>query len=81
MSNHDGSYMLNEILKLLEEDGVFGKLGKEEAQEIVLKILKIGEHHDCNNGEILEDIGEKLLEVPPILASNAEGSCPALRAG
>ena len=55
MSNHAGSYLLNEVIEILDEAKVFDLLGQERSQELILKIL----HHalrdyDCNAGEILE---------------------------
>jgi recombinational DNA repair protein RecR len=60
MSNHDGSYMLNDVLKLLEKESIFEIIGQEKSQKIALDFIKIGNGHDCNNGEILDDIGERL---------------------
>ena len=60
MSNHDGSYMLNEVLHLLDRAKVFEKLGKKDSQRLLLDLIKISDQHDCNPGEILEGIGEKL---------------------
>ncbi|RKT45890.1 hypothetical protein [Thiocapsa rosea] len=60
MSNHSGSYMLNEVLRLLDRHGVFDMLGREQTQIFAQAVIKIGHHYDCNPGEILEDIGEKV---------------------
>ncbi len=60
MSNHGGSRMLNRILKMLEQEAVFEHLGKDLSQTVVLKILKISDDYDCNSGEILDEIGERL---------------------
>ena len=60
MSNHSGSYMLNEILKTLLSHSVFESLETEKTQSIVLALLKIADDYDCNPGEILEGIGERL---------------------
>jgi recombinational DNA repair protein RecR len=60
MSNHSGSYMLNEVLHLLEERGVFATLGSEAAQRLALDITKLSRRYDCNPGEILDEIGERL---------------------
>lgn len=60
MSNHNGSYMLNRILFMLEDKGVFKDLGLEKSREIIKSVSDIGEGYgDCNPGEILENIGEK----------------------
>ena len=60
MSNHSGSYLLNDVLKKLEEFEIFELLGKEKNQQLVLDIIDIGQACDCNSGEILEDIGSRL---------------------
>lgn len=60
MSNHEGSYMLNNVISLLKEENVFDLLGKEKTLNLLNKIRKIGCNYDCNNGEILENIGEEL---------------------
>ena len=59
MSNHSGSYMLNEVLKAADEYGLFGFLGKEKTASSVLEIIQIGYGYDCNPGEILENIGSR----------------------
>lgn len=60
MSNHTGSYMINDILKTLEKISVFEILGREKSRSLVLDILEISTQYDCNPGEVLQDIGEKL---------------------
>ncbi len=60
MSNHSGSYMLNNVLMMMEERSVFKLLGKEETQALVIDIIKMSEQYDCNPGEILDDIGERV---------------------
>lgn len=60
MSNHMGSYMLNNVLHLLDEKNVFQLLGREKTLELLQGINRIGCEYDCNDGEILETIGEKL---------------------
>lgn len=60
MSNHSGSYMLNDVLKILEQESVFQFLGKEKTQKLIFDVLKVSNQYDCNPGEILEDIGEKI---------------------
>ena len=60
MSNHDGSYMLNTVLFLLKEQNVFDYLGKEKTLKFLNRIRDIGWDNDCNNGEILDKIGEQL---------------------
>jgi hypothetical protein len=60
MSNHDGSYMLNSVLELLDEYEFFNTVGKEKTQSFISEVLKLSWDWDCNDGEILENIGEKL---------------------
>jgi hypothetical protein len=52
--------MLNAVLKKLEEKAVFALLGKEETQTLVQEIIKISYAYDCNPGEILEDMAERV---------------------
>ena len=60
MSNHAGGYMLNRVLTLLEERRFFADLEPDEICEFLSEIAKIGYNYDCNSGEILEGIGERL---------------------
>ena len=60
MSNHSGSYMLNDVLHLLNEQSVFDFLGKEKTQKLVLDIIMKSHQYDCNPGEILEGLGEQI---------------------
>lgn len=60
MSNHSGSYMLNEVLCTAKDMGIFEGIGKEKARKFALALIDIGEDYDCNNGEIFEDIGKEL---------------------
>ena len=60
MSNHSGSYMLNSVLCIAEEMGILETIGKEKSHEFAMKLIKLGGRNDCNDGEILERIGERL---------------------
>ncbi len=60
MSNHSGSYLINEVLQVINNHKVFELLGKEKTLQLLLKIRQVGDDYDCNSGEILEFIGEKL---------------------
>ncbi len=51
--------MLNAVLKQLDEKSVFALL-EEETQTLVQKIIKISYAYDCNPGEILEDMAERV---------------------
>ena len=82
MSNHSGSYMLNEVLHLLEERGLFALMGPQDAQRLVLDILKISRQYDCNSSEILDEIGERLGICLLCLAPKSElidGVCAPCR--
>ena len=59
MSNHWGSYMLNDVLRLLDAEGLFEDLGKERTQDITLKILRIGMENDGNANEVLDGMGPR----------------------
>jgi hypothetical protein len=60
MSNHDGGHMLKEVLEMLDELGVFEWLGTEKTEELVSSIIQVGRLHDCNDSEILYEVGRKL---------------------
>ena len=60
MSNHSGSYLVNNVLKKLESDSVFEALGRERTQQLVIDIVQITLDWDCNKYEVLEDIGLRL---------------------
>ena len=71
--------MLNAVLKKLDEKSVFALLGKEETQTLVQEIIKISYAYDCNPGEILEDMAERVGICPYCLESADEfhdGVCP-----
>ena len=79
MSNHSGSYMLNAVLKKLDEKSVFALSGKEETQMLVQEIIKISYAYDCNPGEILEGMAERVGICPYCLESAddfRDGVCP-----
>jgi hypothetical protein len=60
MSNHSGSYMLNSVLCIADEMDILKTIGMEKSHQFVMKLIKLGNCYDCNNGEILEKIGENL---------------------
>jgi hypothetical protein len=60
MSNHSGSDMLNDVLRIAKDMRIFESIGKDKACEFALELIRIGVRYDCNNGEILRDIGEVL---------------------
>ncbi len=61
MSNHSGSYMLNEVLTLLDQAKVFELLGREATVKLLQDIVKLAERrYDCNSGEIMLNHGRRL---------------------
>ncbi len=60
MSNHSGSYMLNDVMKMLDRYSVFQWLGDEKAQEFGLELIRLADGYDCNADEILEGFGGRL---------------------
>ena len=57
MSNHSGSYLLNEVLRRLHEMGFVEQFGQLQAQQFVLEITKRARRqYDCNEGEILDEL-------------------------
>lgn len=58
MSNHAGSYMLNDVLGMLHRAQVFDMLGREKSQQLLVEIVERAcRYYDCNSGEILENYG------------------------
>ena len=60
MSNHDGSYMLNAVLCLLEKNGFFEGNSKKKNIKILDAVWEIGFEYDCNSGEVFEGIGQRM---------------------
>lgn len=60
MSNHWGSYMLNDALEALDNLSVLKQVGREKTQQIIAKFLRISDENDGNRSEVLVDIGERL---------------------
>ena len=61
MSNHTGGYLLNYALHRFVEKGLVERLGKRKVQAIVLDVIKFAtRQYDCNEDEILDELGEKL---------------------
>lgn len=79
MSNHSGGYMLNEVICKAKEMGILDTIGKEKSQEFVLTLIKIGKNYDCNDGEIIEDMGAEFgicnYCLKPTDNLNEEGLC------
>jgi hypothetical protein len=48
MSNHSGSYMLNDIIKLLNDEQVLNIIGLQKSQQVITQIVKIASRdYDC----------------------------------
>jgi hypothetical protein len=55
VSNHDGSYMLRDVLTLLDRAGIWEQLPRAKMQQLVVEMVRLAcHHHDCNAGEILD---------------------------
>jgi hypothetical protein len=84
MSNHWGSHLLNDTLKLLERRGVFEQTGRATAQELVLELVKLAtQRYDCNASEILDQAGEQLgicYYCLTVSTDFKDGICGACRA-
>ena len=60
MSNHSGSYMLNDTLRAFFDLKIDEKVGHDTTIEFAKRLLKISDYHDCNIGEILDGLNHKL---------------------
>lgn len=61
MSNHSGSYMLNDIIKMLDDEQVLETIGLQKSQQVIAKLIHIASReYDCNSGEILEGHTDRL---------------------
>ena len=54
--------MLNAVLHLLNEEkyDFFNTIGKDKTLSFIKNILRLSYDNDCNEGEILENVGEEL---------------------
>ena len=57
MSNHAASYLLNDVLVKLNEQGVFNYLGKSKTRTFIQSIIDEAENIGCSAEEVLEEIG------------------------
>ena len=60
MSNHSGSYLANELLTWFYDTGVTQNWDKKQRAALASKLWSICSDYDCNMGEILEGLGDKL---------------------
>ncbi len=83
MSNHNGSYMLNSMLVMLEREAFFAEIGPEKTEEFLRHILSLSWKYDCNRGEIMEGIGELLAICDECFTPSEDldhGTCASCRA-
>jgi hypothetical protein len=74
--------MLNGVLEMLEQRGVFTQMGPEAARQFVLEVLALSCHYDCNQGEILDGIGARLGICEGCLGESSDlvgGFCASCR--
>ena len=82
MSNHNGSYMLNSLLVMLERESYFAGIGPEKTAEFVIKVVGLARDYDGNPGEVLDEIGERLGICYQCLRHNDRldaGVCPSCK--
>lgn len=60
MSNHSGSYMLNDVINITDKLGILESIGIEKTREFILKLVDLGDGYDCNPGEILDRIDDEI---------------------
>lgn len=61
MSNHQGSYLLNDVITMLKQENVFALLGTEKTISLLRNLVNLAQReYDCNSDEILEGHGEQL---------------------
>lgn len=62
MSNHEGGYLVSDVLDILDEYKVFELLGTPQSIVLIVQIMKHGSHeYDCNTGEMIsEELSDKL---------------------
>ncbi len=63
MSNHSGSYMINELLHEINSTGLFSHLLDEARVKFIGKVIQIGRSYDCNLAEIIDEELACLLSV------------------
>jgi hypothetical protein len=60
MSNHSGSRMLNDVIKMLDRQQIFSAMDKDTAQKLIKDIVQMASlQYDCNRGEILAGHSQK----------------------
>jgi len=51
--------MLNDLLKLMDQEHLFEGLGIENTQALIRRFVAIAQSYDCNGGEILENLTDR----------------------
>lgn len=63
MSNHAGSYMLNDLLSKMVEFGYFKDMNEVENKKFLTMINKLIFYNDCNLGEVFDEKLAKVLNI------------------
>lgn len=83
MSDHSGSYMLNDIIQMLDDEQVLETIGLQKTQQVITKLVRIAtRQYDCNAGEILEGHTDRLHLCYCCLANTTDlesGLCRSCR--
>ena len=60
MSNHSGSYLIQDVLTVIEELGFFKNIEKQRISNLCKKIALMAMcNYDCNPGEMMDKISPK----------------------
>lgn len=83
MSNHAGSYMLNEAITILNRHRVFAGIDKTARRTLMREIVAMADRYDCNQGEVLAEVAAEFYLCSYCLADTdnpADELCPTCRA-
>ena len=72
MSNHSGSYMLNEIVHGLVDMGVLNELSAAQRKSLCELLWRVRGEYDCNWGEIMDAELARLLKACAQCADECE---------
>jgi hypothetical protein len=79
MSNHESSYLLNNVLLAAQKAGLFKTTSKKQKRAFLNEVIQIAFDYDCNPGEILQDLGEEFQTCYYCLNESkklTDGLCP-----
>jgi hypothetical protein len=83
MSNHSGSYMLNQVIEILDRHQIFSGIETTTAKTAIKEIVEMATNkYDCNQGEILEGCAQQFNLCYYCLADNdnpEDELCPTCR--